>query len=89
MIPVDELFNIVVDSCEVGYRKPDPRIFQKALEFLGGIPPEHAVFLDDYEGNVKAARLLGMHGIVVAPDPAEALAEFDRLVHTEDLRRSQ
>ena len=82
MIPVDDLFDVVVDSCEVGVRKPDPRIFQKALELLGGIPAERALFLDDYEGNVKAARRLGVHGIVVAPDPTAALAEFDRLVGT-------
>ena len=80
LIPVDELFDLVVDSCEVGYRKPDPRIFQKALELLGGVPPAHAIFLDDYEGNVKAARELGVHGIHVEPDPAKALAEYDRLL---------
>lgn len=80
LIPVDELFDLVVDSCEVGYRKPDPRIFQKALEQLGGIPPQHALFLDDYEGNVKAARELGVHGIHVEPNPAAALAEYDRLL---------
>lgn len=80
MIPVDELFDVIVDSCEVGVRKPDPRIFRKALELLGGIEPSRALFLDDYEGNVKAARLLGVHGIVVAPDPTQALAEFDRLL---------
>ena len=80
MIPVDELFDAVIDSCEVGFRKPDPRIFQAALEALGGIAQQNALFLDDYEGNVIAARNLGVHGIVVAPDPTGALAEFDRLV---------
>jgi putative hydrolase of the HAD superfamily len=80
MIPVDELFDAVIDSCEVGFRKPDPRIFHAALEALGGVAPENTLFLDDYEGNVIAARGLGVHGIVVAPDPAEALATFDRMV---------
>jgi putative hydrolase of the HAD superfamily len=78
MIPVDELFDLVIDSCEVGFRKPDPRIFHAALEALGGVDPSRALFLDDYAGNVKAARDLGMHGIVVAPDPTEALTEYDR-----------
>lgn len=85
MIPIDDLFDLVVDSCEVGFRKPDPRIFEKTLEMLGGIPARNVLFLDDYEGNVKAARELGVHGIVVAPDPAEALAEYDRLVHGPDV----
>jgi len=82
MIPVDELFDVVIDSCEVGVRKPDPRIFLAALERLGGVPPSKALFLDDYEGNVRAARALGVHGIVVTPDPSEALAEFDRIMGT-------
>lgn len=79
MIPVDELFDVVVDSCEVGFRKPDPRIFARALELVG-VAPSRALFLDDYEGNVRAARALGLHGIVVAPDPTAALEEFDRLL---------
>lgn len=80
MLPVDELFDAVIDSCEVGFRKPDPRIYERALEALGGVAPGRALFLDDYEGNVAAARRLGLLGIVVGPDPAQALEEFDRLV---------
>lgn len=80
MIPVDELFDAVIDSCEVGFRKPDPRIFHAALGALGGIEPGRALFLDDYEGNVVAARGLGLHGIVVGTDPSAALAEYDRLL---------
>lgn len=80
MIPVDELFDAVIDSCEVGFRKPDPRIFHAALDALGGVAPANALFLDDYEGNVTAARSLGLHGIVVGTDPADALAAFDRLL---------
>lgn len=80
MIPLDELFDVIVDSCEVGVRKPDPRIFEKALEQLGGVKPSRALFLDDYEGNIAAARSLGLQAILVSPDPTSALAEFDRLV---------
>lgn len=79
MIPVDELFDVVVDSCELGVRKPDPRIFQTALEMLA-VPASDALFLDDYEGNVVAARRLGIHGIVVGVDPTAALAELDCLL---------
>jgi putative hydrolase of the HAD superfamily len=80
MLPLDELFDVVVDSSEVGMRKPDPRIFELVLEQLGGIDPTRAVFLDDYAGNVEAARRLGMHGIVVEPDPTGAIAELDALL---------
>ena len=80
LIPVAELFDAVIDSSEVGMRKPDPAIFSLALRELGGIAPEHAVFLDDFPGNVAAARRLGMHGVLVEDDPSGALAELERLL---------
>jgi len=80
LLPLEELFDVVVDSCEVRFRKPDPRIFQHALALLGNIAPEHALFLDDYAGNVRAAELLGIRGVLVGNDPAEALAALDELL---------
>ena len=80
MLPLDELFDAVIDSSAVGMRKPDPAIFALALRELGGIAPEHAVFLDDFPGNIAAARRLGMHGVLVEDDPSGALAELERLV---------
>jgi epoxide hydrolase-like predicted phosphatase len=80
LIPVDELFEVVVDSSRVGVRKPDPRIFRLALEQLDGVRPEQAVFLDDFEAHVAGARQIGMHGIVVGEDRAEALARLDALL---------
>jgi len=80
LIPIAELFDAVIDSSEVGVRKPDPAIFSLALRELGGIAPEHAVFLDDFPGNIAAARRLGMHGVLVEDDPSDALAELERLV---------
>ncbi len=79
LLPIAELFDAVIDSSEVGVRKPDPAIFSLALRELGGIAPEHAVFLDDFPGNVAAARRLGMHGVLVGDDPSDALAELERL----------
>lgn len=80
MIPVDELFDEIVDSCELGVRKPNPVIYEIALERLGVDEPAQAVFLDDFEGNVVAARKLGLHGIVVAADPRPALDELHALL---------
>jgi hypothetical protein len=42
--------------------------------------PTSAIFLDDFAGNVAAARALGLYGIVVGEDPQPALAELARLV---------
>lgn len=75
-LPVDELFDCIVDSSHEGVRKPDPAIYRIALERVGVTDPARAVFLDDFEANVVAARALGMHGIVVGPDPRPALDEL-------------
>jgi epoxide hydrolase-like predicted phosphatase len=80
LLPLDELFDLVVDSCEEGIRKPDPRIFRLALARLGDIAPERAVFLDDAPGNIAAAHSLGMRTIHVAPDHAAALGELRALL---------
>ena len=61
-IPVDELFDVIVDSSEEGVRKPDPRIFERTLERLG-VEASRAVFLDDYAGNIVAAEALGIRGV--------------------------
>ena len=80
LIPVDELFEAVIDSSAVGLRKPDPRIYQLALERMGVSRPETTAFLDDFEPNVVAARDLGMHGVLVGDDIVPALAELDRIL---------
>ena len=79
MIPVDELFEIVIDSSAVGIRKPDPRIYEMALAQLG-VAADRAVFLDDAVGNVEAARALGMHAILVEDDHTGAFAELEALL---------
>ena len=79
-LPLEELFHEVVDSCEEGVRKPDPRIFERTLERLGGVEPARTVFLDDYPGNVEAAERLGIRGVLVGADPAPALAELAGLL---------
>lgn len=78
-LDVDALFDLVVDSCLEGVRKPDPVIYARALERLD-VEAAAAVFLDDFEPNVVTARRLGMQGIVVGPDPRLALAELDALL---------
>jgi epoxide hydrolase-like predicted phosphatase len=80
MLPVDELFELIVDSSEVGVRKPDPAIYHLTLERLGGVLPHRAVFLDDFAGNVEAATALGLHGILVGDEPHGAIAALDRLL---------
>ena len=62
MIPVAELFDVIVDSSAVGVRKPDPGIYEATLLALG-VEPESAVFIDDLEINCEAAAALGMRAV--------------------------
>jgi epoxide hydrolase-like predicted phosphatase len=80
LLPVGELFDLVVDSSQEGMRKPNPAIFRLTLERLGGLAPERTVFLDDCEGNVKAAVSLGMQAIHVRGDISQTIAELDALL---------
>lgn len=76
--PVREMFDVFVESCVVGLRKPDPRIYEIACRELGASPPA-TIFLDDIGRNLKTARALGMTTIKV-DDPESALRELEALV---------
>ncbi|HXK23062.1 MAG TPA: HAD family phosphatase [Myxococcota bacterium] len=80
LLPLDELFDAVIDSSEVGVRKPDPAIFQRALAEVGGVAASRSIFLDDHPGNIAAARRLGMQGVLVGDDPAVALSALEALL---------
>jgi epoxide hydrolase-like predicted phosphatase len=71
----DEMTDVIIYSHEVQLGKPDPRIFTLACEQLGVLPQE-AIFLDDVEGHIAAARAVGMHGIVFT-ETQKAIAEIE------------
>jgi epoxide hydrolase-like predicted phosphatase len=89
MIPVDELFDDVIDSSAVGVRKPNPEIFRLALRRLDVGQPQAAVFLDDFAPYVEAAKALGLHGVLVDEDPGPALHALDRIVAGQFTRNDQ
>lgn len=62
-VPELQEFDLVMMSNEVHLAKPDPAIFQLALELLD-LPAGQTIFVDDLAENVDAARSLGMDGIV-------------------------
>jgi putative hydrolase of the HAD superfamily len=72
------LFDVVVASSTVGFRKPEQRFYEIACERLA-IAAHEAVFLDDLGVNLRPARDMGMVTIKVT-DPAEALAELEKVV---------
>lgn len=71
LLAFEELFDDIVDSHEVGMRKPNPAIYQLALTRLSA-RPERSVFLDDVQSNVDAATNLGLFGVLVEEDSAAA-----------------
>jgi putative hydrolase of the HAD superfamily len=73
MLPVDEIFQMVIDSGFVGYRKPERQIYDITLERLG-LPGSACLFVDDMEINCEAARELGFTAVQYR-DPDQAIAE--------------
>lgn len=68
-------FETVAVSCEVGYLKPHPRIFQVALEDMGLRPEETAMVGDSLRADVAGARALGMLAIWRRPPRDEPVEE--------------
>lgn len=71
-----EHFDLFIESAVLGFRKPDPRIYQHTCEALE-VRYEQAIFLDDIGTNLKAARALGMYTIKV-DDPHQALDQVGK-----------
>ncbi|MFF7976062.1 HAD-IA family hydrolase [Streptomyces sp. NPDC007905] len=79
MIPeTDELFEIVTNSCEVGFVKPDVRIFDLTAERLG-VSPERCVMVDDLAENGTGASAAGWRAVQFT-ETAEVIAQLDALL---------
>ena len=79
-------FDSVVISAEVGIKKPDPRIFDAALEQTG-IKPEEAIYVGDTEDDIKAARAAGMVPIRIQRDNEGNTHDFS--VNTHNLQQEK
>lgn len=62
MLPVDEIFETVVDSGFVGCRKPESKIYRITLDRLG-LPAESCLFVDDVKVNCEGAEKAGMTAV--------------------------
>jgi putative hydrolase of the HAD superfamily len=64
---LDRFFDIIVCSEEVGFNKPDPKIFQYALT-KAGTTAEHSFMIgDDYEVDILGAEGVGMKAVHFNP----------------------
>ena len=78
MLPVDEIFELVIDSGWVGYRKPEPQIYEITVERLG-VPASACLLVDDLEVNCEAARDLGFAAVQYR-EPDQAIAEVREIL---------
>lgn len=75
MVGLDDVVDHIVDSCKVGYRKPQREIFDLAAR-MAGVSAEECVLIDDLEENCAAARAAGWKAIVFR-DNAQTERELD------------
>jgi epoxide hydrolase-like predicted phosphatase len=75
---LDEQFDVVVISGEVGLRKPDRAIFMLTTERLG-VAPAQCVFVDDHPGHLQAAAEAGM-ATVLHRSPEQSIVELEELL---------
>jgi len=78
---LDETFDPIIYSHEVGLAKPDPAIFKLACSLMD-VAPTDVIFVDDVPGHVTAARGLGIHGIAHRSTP-ETIAEIHSLLASD------
>ncbi len=78
LLDLPKLFDVVVDSSQVGARKPSARLFEILLDRLD-LPADRVLFLDDFAGNIAGARAAGLRTIHVT-DVHAALAELDAVL---------
>jgi putative hydrolase of the HAD superfamily len=73
LFPLADLFDDVIDSWEVGMRKPEARIYELAAQRLG-VTPGECLFLDDMPENLVGAQAVGMQAVLV-DESDSAIAE--------------
>ncbi len=59
---IADAFDEMIISAEIGMVKPDPRIYQLAVERLG-VRADEAIFVDDFIENIESAQAFGMRTI--------------------------
>jgi len=71
---VADAFDEIVISAEVGFVKPDARIYHQMLDRLN-VPPERAIFVDDFPENIAGAHAVGMQAVRFK-NPKQALRDL-------------
>jgi putative hydrolase of the HAD superfamily len=75
---IADAFDPLILSAEVGWVKPDERIFHLALE-RAEVQPSEAAFVDDFSENIDAALALGMRAVLFR-SLSQTQGEIERLL---------
>jgi epoxide hydrolase-like predicted phosphatase len=78
---LDQLFDAVLISGELGMHKPEPEIYRLASERVG-VEPGGCVFIDDLRENCEGAEAVGMASIRHV-DAAQTIAQLQDLTGVE------
>ncbi len=84
ILDVEGMFDVIVDSSELGMRKPEPRIYDHTREQLG-VAHDEMFFVDDLRRNLKTARALGWQTLHY-DDTDRVLGVLKELAGGESLR---
>jgi epoxide hydrolase-like predicted phosphatase len=76
---LDRYVDTIIISAEEGVIKPDPRIFEIAMERMSA-EPKSSLLVDDFEENVLAARAFGMQAVHFT-DTHQAIDEVRALLN--------
>jgi epoxide hydrolase-like predicted phosphatase len=74
-----EGFDFLVQSCKVGFAKPDPEMYELAMTHFPGLKPKEVVFIDDRERFLVPARTMGMETIL-ASSVEQVIADIHKLL---------
>jgi putative hydrolase of the HAD superfamily len=80
-------FDVIIDSHIVGVAKPDPRIFQIALERLGVGPHDVKFTGDIFSIDVEGARAAGIEARLIDQHRRYSWVEHEKIRHIEEMHR--
>ena len=75
---LDDTFDALIISAEIGMIKPQPEVYELALKQFQ-VKAEEAAFIDDMSANITAANAFGLHGILFR-NPAQVKADLKALL---------
>lgn len=77
---MEDAFDSIILSSEVGLLKPDPVIFHLAIERLG-VQANQTIFVDDMLRNVEGAKIAGLLGVHFQ-NSLQMRADLERIINS-------